>query len=402
MEFSRIPSEQTPKTPPESGIVTLGWVSLLTDVASDMIYPLLPEFLTKTLGAGPAALGLIEGVAESTASLTKMVSGWWSDRIRRRKPLVVVGYALAAVVRPLAGLATSWVQVLSIRFADRVGKGIRTAPRDALLAELAPPERLGRAFGFQRAMDNAGAMVGPVLAAILLRFWIENERTVFLLAFLPGLAALALLLWKVPERRRENAAPAARSDPEVPLPRRFWVLIGIFVLFTLANSTDAFLLLRARDAGVRLWQIPLLWAFFNGVKAASGVPGGMLSDRIGRVRTLALGWLVYALSYTGFAFAAKPLAIWGLFAFYGLFFGLTEGAERALVADLVPGPLRGRAFGIFHGSIGIAALPASLLFGIWWKLFGAPAAFSIGAGLALSAMVALLLSRPELALSEGA
>ena len=376
-------------------MVTLGWVSFLSDVASDMIYPLLPDFLSRTLGAGPAALGLIEGVAESTASLTKAASGWWSDRVRHRKRLVVFGYLIAAVVRPLVGLAQSWSQVLAIRFSDRVGKGIRTPPRDALLAALTPPQSRGRAFGLQRAMDNAGAFVGPILAALLLKFVFPEERTVFLLALIPGLAAVALLIWRVPDRPRPSPPPAESAAPG-KLPRAFWIAIGIFTLFALANSTDAFLLLRARDAGVPLWQIPLLWAFFQGVKAAVGVPGGALSDRIGRAPTLALGWMVYALSYVGFAFAATPAAVWPLFAFYGLFFALTEGTERALVADLVPDRLRGRAFGAFHAAVGLAALPASLLFGIWWKAIGPRAAFLIGAALALAATAALLLLRRTL------
>ena len=382
------------------GVVTLGWVSFLSDVASDMIYPLLPDFLTRTLGAGPAVLGVIEGVAESTASWMKLASGWWSDRIRRRKPIIVAGYSIAAAARPLVGLTTSWVQVLAIRFSDRVGKGIRTSPRDALIADLTPPEIRGRAFGLQRAMDNAGALVGPVLAFLLLRFWIREERTLFLLAFLPGLAAVLLLLSRVSEtaRPRKPSPPVVRTEG-APLPRAFWMMIGIFILFTLANSTDAFLLLRARDSGVAVSELPLLWGFFNGAKAAAGVPGGRLADRIGRARSIALGWLVYSVSYFGFALAVRPGAIWGLFALYGLFFGLTEGAERALIADLVPAERLGRAFGIFHASVGLAALPASVLFGLWWKLLGPQVAFSIGACLALCATIALLLSRIGLARS---
>jgi MFS family permease len=386
------------------GVLALGWVSFLTDVASDMIYPLLPNFLTRTLGAGPAIVGLIEGVAESTASLMKVVSGWWSDRVRRRKPIVLGGYALAAVVRPLVGFAASWLQVLAIRFTDRLGKGIRTAPRDALLADLVSAQSRGKAFGVQRAMDNAGAMVGPLLASALLYFWIREERTVFLLALIPGLAGVALLAWKVPERSGA-AVPTSRStrsSAPVALPRDFWISIGIFVIFTLANSTDAFLLLRARQVGVPLWQVPLLWAFLQGVKAASGVPGGMLSDRIGRAGALVLGWTVYAAAYAGLALVSSAAVLWVVFALYGLFYGLTEGAERALVADLVPAEARGRAFGVFHGAIGIAALPASVLFGLWWKLFGAPAAFAIGAAVALVSAAGLLVFRSRLPRPSGA
>jgi MFS family permease len=380
----------------EKGVVILGWVSFLTDVASDMIYPLLPDFLTRLLGASPAALGLIEGVAESTASLTKMLSGWWSDRLRRRKPLVVAGYALAALVRPLVAVATSWWHVLAIRFADRVGKGIRTSPRDALIAGLVPRERRGRAYGLQRAMDNAGAFVGPLLAAFLLKFWIHDVRTVFLLAFVPGLAALLLLATRVREGK-PRPDPHAHADSvdgrAGRLPAGFWLATGIFVLFTFANSTDAFLLLRAQQAGVPLWQLPLLWAFFNGAKAAAGVPGGSLADRFGRLRMVALGWAIYALAYAGFAFVATPLQVWGLFATYALFYALTEGAERALIADLVPDHLRGRAFGFFHAAVGLAALPSSILFGVWWKAFGSQTAFLIGGGLAVMATIGLLVVR---------
>lgn len=375
------------------GVVALGWVSFLSDVASDMIYPLLPDFLTRTLKAGPAAVGWIEGVAEATASLMKMLSGWWSDRARRRKPLVVAGYSIAAVVRPLVGLASSWLQVLAIRFSDRVGKGIRTSPRDALLADIVPPEKRGRAFGLQRAMDNAGAVAGPLLAAFLLKYVFEDERSVFLLAAIPGLAAVLLLVFSVKEAPRKRRIEVGAKQIVGPLPRRLWIAIAIFVLFTLANSTDAFLLLRARDNGIAIWQLPLLWAVFHAVKAAAGVPGGMLSDRIGRVPTIIAGWLVYAISYVGFAYLAGPSQVWGLFAFYALFYALTEGAERALVADLVPADLRGRAFGAFHASVGLAALPASVLFGLWWKWFGPHVAFLIGAAIALVATAALALFR---------
>ncbi len=375
------------------GVLTLGWVSFLTDVASDMIFPLLPGFLTRTLKAGPAALGVIEGVAEATASFMKMLSGWWSDRTGRRKPLVVAGYSIAAVARPLVGLAMSWGQVLAIRFTDRVGKGIRTSPRDALLADLVPAESRGRAFGLQRAMDNAGAVAGPLLAAFLLRFAFEDERSVFLLAAIPGVLSVVLLVFAVKEAPRSRRVERESAAPIGQLPKRFWLAIAVFVLFTLASSTDAFLLLRASDAGIPLWQLPLLWAVFHAVKAAAGVPGGALADRIGRIPTIAAGWSVYAVSYVGFAYVSGPTQLWGLFGFYALFYALTEGAERALVADLVPAQLRGRAFGAFHASVGLAALPASILFGVWWKLFGARVAFLIGAAIAVIATAALLVFR---------
>ncbi|HYK41440.1 MAG TPA: MFS transporter [Thermoanaerobaculia bacterium] len=388
-------SENQPAGRLDPGVLTLGWVSFLTDFASDMIYPLLPDFLTRRLGAGPAVVGLIEGVAEATASLTKLFAGWWSDRTRRRKPLVVAGYSLATLVRPFIGLATSWLTVFAIRFADRVGKGIRTAPRDALIAALVPPAKRGRAFGLQRAMDNAGSVAGPLAAALLLKTLVPEERSVFLLAFIPGILAVVLLVRRVREAPAPVPAPGQPRDraEKERLPRGFWIATSLFVVFTLANSTDAFLLLRARDSGIPLWQIPLLWAFFNGVKAAAGVPGGALSDRIGRVACVGMGWVVYAIAYVGFAFVSTPAGVWALFGGYALFFALTEGAQRALVADLVGDTLRGRAFGIFHGSIGIAALPSSILFGIWWKAFGPRTAFLIGAALAAVAVVGLFVAR---------
>lgn len=403
MSFTELNNASSQKSRLNSGVVTLGWVSLLTDFSSDMIYPLLPDFLTARLGAGPAVLGLIEGIAEATASLTRLLSGWWADRTRRRKPLVVLGYSIAAAARPLIGLASGWPQVLAIRFADRLGKGIRTAPRDALIASLAAPGELGRAFGLQRAMDNAGAVAGPLAAALLLHTILPDERHVFLLAFAPGLLAVVLLVRRVSEAPDSRAAAGPAADETTDrMPRGFWVATGLFVLFTLANSTDAFLLLRARDSGIPLWQIPLLWAFFHAAKAVGGVPGGALSDRIGRVACVGLGWLVYVAAYAGFAFVSTPAGVWGLFFLYAFFFALTEGAERALVADLVGDRLRGRAFGIFHGAIGFAALPSSILFGIWWKVFGARAAFLIGAGLALLSAAGLFAARRSVSATAAA
>ncbi len=391
-----MPNEIAKGDPSRRSVLALGWVSFLTDVSSDMIYPLLPAFLTKTLGAGPAAVGLIEGVAETTASLTKIGSGIWSDRVRRRKPIVVLGYAIAAVVRPLVAFAQLWSQVLAIRFTDRVGKGIRTSPRDALVADIVPIGRRGRAFGLQRAMDNAGAVVGPLVAAGLLKLAIVDERGVFLLAAVPAFAAILVLLLAVPDMPRRPEAPPVAATPGGKLPAPFWRVVGIFAFFTLANSTDAFLLLRAQDAGVELWQLPLLWSFFHAVKSATGVPGGAFADRTGRVPAIALGWLVYSAAYAGFAFVSGPLAVWALFAFYGLFFGLTEGSERALVADLVPERLRGRAYGTFHAAIGLTALPASVIFGLLWNRFGAPTAFLTGAAVALLAAVTLWATSREI------
>ncbi len=384
-------------------VVALAAVSLLTDASSEMIYPLLPVFLTATLGAGAATLGAIEGAAESTAALLKLASGWWSDRLPRRKPLVVAGYALASAARPLVALAGSAGQVLAVRLADRVGKGIRSSPRDALLAAAVPPEARGRAFGFHRAADHLGAVLGPLAAFALLRGAGADVRTVFALAAVPAALAVAVLVFGVRE-----APPAARPRRAPPLPagpgpldadaaagRPLVALLAAVTLFTLGNSTDAFLILRAAQLGVPVALVPLLWALLHVVKSASSTPGGALSDRVGRRPLIAAGWLVYAAVYLGFAAADAPWHAWALFAAYGVVFGLTEGAEKALVADLAPSARRGAAFGWYHGAVGAAALPASLLFGALWERYGAPAAFRAGAALAGAALLVLLVAVPR-------
>lgn len=370
-------------------VVALGAVSFLTDVSSEMIYPLLPIFLNSVLGASALTIGAIEGAAESVASLLKLASGWWSDRLRRRKPLVVAGYALASVVRPLMGLAQGASHVLALRLADRVGKGIRTAPRDALIADAVDPSQRGRAFGFHRAADHAGAVVGPLAAFALLSWAGLSLRTVFLLAAIPAALAMATLLVAVRERDR-TPGPEAGKAPSFSrsgLGGRFWAYLAVLLVFTLGNSTDAFLLLRANQLGVPAALVPILWAVLHVVKSASSTPGGALSDRFGRRPLIAGGWIVYALVYFGFARATDAWHVWGLFAAYGVYFGMTEGVEKALVADLVPANARGAAYGWFNLTIGVAALPASLLFGAIWTDRGAGAAFTFGAGLALTAAV---------------
>ena len=378
---------------------SLGLVSLLTDASSEMIYPLLPAFLTGTLRAGPAFLGVVEGLAEAVAAALKIVSGRLSDRLPRRKPLVVAGYSLSSLVRPLVALAAAPAHVLAVRLLDRVGKGVRSAPRDALLAEVVPREQRGRAFGFQRAMDHAGAMVGPLLASAALVVT-SDLRAVFALAAIPAALAVATLVLGVREGPRPTVASAGRarvpasggSDPLEPGLRRY---LGVLALFTLGNSSDAFLLLRAQEAGVSLAAIPALWALHHAVKSAASTWGGALSDRVGRRRVILAGWAVYALAYAGFALAASPPAIIVLLAFYGLFHALTEGAERALVADLAGEVTRGRAFGLFHAVTGATLLPASLLTGLLWQQFGASAALGAGGALAALAALGLLLLVPE-------
>ena len=382
-------------------VLILGLVSFCTDVSSEMIYPLLPLFLTGVLGAGPAFLGAIEGVAESTASLLKLFSGLLSDRLPGRKRLVLLGYSLSALMRPLIGFATSPLMVLLIRTGDRVGKGVRSAPRDALIAESVDPALRGKAYGFHRSMDNAGALLGPLIATGLLAYLVKDVRQVFWLAALPGLAAVLLILWKLDEVERKPAeAKPVRLSLLPPGPLRRYLLI--LFLFTLGNSSDAFLLLKAGALGVPSFRIPLLWAFFNLVKMLSTMPFGSLSDRIGRRGIIVSGWCVYSLCYLGFAFAASELQIWLLFALYALFYGLTEGVEKAFLADMADPALRGTAFGWFNFAIGSGALPASLLFGLIWQRFGAVAPFVCGALLSGgAALLLLLLVRPAAATPSG-
>ena len=373
-------------------VLILGLVSLFTDISSEMIYPLLPLFLTTVLGGGPAFLGVIEGVAESTASLLKLVSGILSDRLPGRKKLVLAGYTISSLARPLTAIAGTPLAVLFIRFADRVGKGVRTSPRDALIADSVEPAIRGKAFGFHRSMDHAGALIGPVIATLLLTWYSLDIRTVFWLAAIPGGLAVLLIILKVRDVEKKEAVEGSFLGV-FPKGRLRAYLIVLFI-FTLGNSSDAFLLLRAGQLGVAPALIPLLWAFFHVVKMLSSMPFGVLSDRIGRRGVIIAGWGVYVLAYTGFAFASSSLHVWLLFAVYGLFYGLTEGVEKALLTDIAPPAERGSAFGWYNFAIGAGALPASIIFGLIWQKAGAPAAFGLGALLACLAAILLCLLIP--------
>ncbi|MBK8639257.1 MAG: MFS transporter [Chromatiaceae bacterium] len=362
----------------------IGLISLLNDSASEMIYPLVPLYLAAVLMAGPRALGLIEGIAEATASLLKLFSGVIVDRTQRAKPWVVGGYGLAGFARPLIAFTTSWPGVALLRFGDRVGKGLRSSPRDALLAASVEPGVRGLAFGLHRAMDNAGAVVGPLLAALLLGLgW--TLREVILFAAVPAVACLIMAL-----SLREPPLDAARLTPPTfswrlaglpPAFKRYLVVVG---LFTLGNSSNMFLLLRAHELGLPQAQVPLAWAAVSLVATLCSTPLSALSDRIGRVRLIVAGWLAYGLFYLGLGLLppGTPLALFGLFAFYGIFMAATEGVEKALVADLAPPALRGTAFGWFNLTAGLLLLPASLLFGALYQGVGALAAFGISAACA--------------------
>ena len=384
----------------------LSLVSLFNDASSEIIYPLLPVFLSLTLGASPIAVGVIEGAAESASSLLKLASGYLSDRFAKRKIAVFFGYGISAVIRPLIGLATSWTQVLGLRLIDRLGKGIRVAPRDAILADSVKPGIRGLAFGFNRALDHVGAVIGPLIAFFLLYIFAANHQNptadeyaqVFLVASIPAFLALIVIGFFVREKSPKSKVQSPKSEEsskfQVPSSKfkfdsNFKRFLVILALFTLANSSDAFLLLRAQEAGISPVMIPLVWTFLHVVKVLSSLVGGDLSDRFGRKKLIFAGWILYALVYAGFAFASNSLAVWILFAFYGVYFGLTEGVEKALVADLVPASRLGAAFGWYHLAFGIAVFPASLMTGALWRFYGASAAFLVCA--ALAAIAALLL-----------
>lgn len=381
----------------------LGTASLLNDVSSEAIFPLLPLFVA-SLGGGAAALGAIEGAADALAAAAKVVAGAASDRGPRRL-LVIGGYALPAFARAAIAAALAPWHVLAARLADRLGKGVRSGPRDALLADAAPPGETGRAFGLQRSMDHLGAALGPLLAAGLVAAG-APLRVTFGVAAAVGLAAPLLLALRLRDpatvpasstsARLERGAAAPREGaPPRRLPGALRGYVALAGLFALANSTDAFLLLRALDAGVPAAAIPLLWFLHHVVKTLAGLPGGALSDRVPRGAVVAAGWGAYALAYLGFALATTPLQIAALFAFYAAYHGLAEGAERALVADLAPAGLRGRAFGWYHGVAGAVALPAGLLTGALWERSGP--AVALGACAAVAAVAALILAASPLA-----
>ncbi|MFV0388356.1 MAG: MFS transporter [Pyrinomonadaceae bacterium] len=381
-------------------VLALSLVSLLNDTSSEIIYPLLPAFLALTLGASPLAIGIIEGFAESVASILKLFSGYFSDKFESRKMPVFLGYSLASIVRPFLAFVTNWHQVLFVRVTDRVGKGIRSAPRDALLAGSVSPEKRGLAFGFNRAADHLGAVIGPIIASIFLYLVATNYsnpteseyRFLFLFASIPVALGLVVIIFGV--RENDLKAQAKQQSPlKLSLKqfdgnfKRFLVVIA---LFTLSNSTDAFLILRAQTAGIAIAFIPLLWAGLHLSKSVSSLIFGELSDRVGRRKLIFIGWLIYALVYFGFAFVGNMWQALALFLIYGIYFGLTEGAEKALVADLVPTEKHGTAFGYYNLAFGITVFPASLLFGFIWNQFGATSAFLFSAAISIAAALLLL------------
>lgn len=379
-------------------VIILGIASFLTDVSTEMVYPLLPLYLTSArIGATPAIVGIIEGLAESLASLLRVFSGAWSDRIQRRKPVAILGYASSTIGKVLLYLSTSWHLVLAGRLTDRFGKGIRTAPRDALIADSTPAEKRGSAYGLHRALDSAGATLGVMIAYLLFVSQHDDFTNIFLLSLIPAaLGVLALFLAR--ERRPVQSQRPVRSGAVWwrdlgarwhALDRRLKLFLLIVFVFALGNSSNQFLLLRASNLGLDNATVLLLYLTFNIVYALASWPLGRLSDRVGRKALLVIGYLTYGIVYIGFA-RASPMALWGLFAIYGLYTAFTEGVEKALVSDIAPQDLRATLIGLHATFVGIGLLPASLLAGFLWSAFGAPAPFYFGGALGALAAVALL------------
>jgi MFS family permease len=379
-------------------VFALGSTSFLTDVSREMIYPLLPLYLRSVLGASTTFVGLVEGIAESTSSVLKVVSGWLSDRLRKRKTLLLWGYSLSAVTRPLIAIATAGWHILVVRFVEKVGKGVRVPPRDALIAESCTPENRGRGFGLHRSMDNVGSIVGPLLATSLLVYLNKDYRTLFWISSIPAFLAIGILTFVVSEKGREISQAKVPSENRrfdlKQFNKRFKIFLMATVVFEMANSSNAFLLLRVQDIGLSLELIPIIYLFSNIFKTISSMPGGILSDKLGRRNLLVVGWIVYGISYFGFAFITSVTQAWVIFGIYGLFSGMTEGVKKAFVADLIPKEARGSAYGIHSFLESFPQLPASLLLGFLWQKFNAAVAFSVGASFAIVAGFFLLLFIP--------
>ena len=372
----------------------LSWVAFLNDTSSEMSYWLLPQFLVAVLGAAPLAFGLMEGAAETIASFSRLLSGWLSDRLGRRKPLVAVGYTVANIVKPLLAVVRSWPQVFWIRFTDRAAKGVRGAPRDALLADSVDPSRRGAAFGLRQAMDTAGAIAGPLSAILLLRWFAGQIRGVFWMAAIPGLACLLLMWLGAQEVPRPASASSASTPPALrpcrSLHGKLYLILAAVGVFSLGNSSDLFLVLRAQNLGLGAWAAPALGLLFNTVYAAVSWPAGKFSDRVPRRWLIVAGYGIYAGVYAGFALLHTCHLVWFLFAVYGIYYALTEGVMKAWVADLAPAEARASVFGVLNWVVGVAALPASLLAGWMWQRFSPAIPFAFSSILSLVAALVLL------------
>jgi MFS family permease len=408
------PLPTTAEKPPKKiwglhpNIFFLGLVSLLTDVSSEMIFTLVPLFVANVLGAGALAIGLIGGLSESTDAIFRIFSGRISDRIKKRKLLAVLGYGFSTIVKPFMLLANVWGGVLAVRFGDRVGKGIRSSPRDALVADSVEKGQRGKGFGIHRAMDTSGAVLGLAIAAVIiyltegrtLDLGLSTYRWLVLVGIVPAVLAVLVLLAFVRERKKsasgaDTGAAVSLPKPDIKFDNRFKLFLVIMGVFTLGNSSDFFIVLRAQNLGSPVLYVTLMLVLFNVSYAAVSTPAGVLSDRLGRRRVIAIGWTVYALVYLGFALSTSTWHIWVLFACYGIYYGIVEGVARAFVADLVPAERRGTAYGYYQGVVGITLLPASVIAGWLWEVVNPAMTFYLGAGLAFIAMLGLLLFLKE-------
>jgi MFS family permease len=374
----------------EKNIFYTGLVSFFMDVSSEMIYPLVPIFLSSVLGVNKTVIGLIEGVAESTASLVKVFSGWFSDRIGKRKILLITGYGISTVSRPIIALSTVWSHVLAFRFVDRFGKGVRGAPRDALIAESSSSRDLGRSFGFHRAMDTFGAVLGPAVAFLLLFIFTGNFRLVFWLSLIPGIAAVAVIIFFIKDVKQRATAVSSQVSLR-DFGWRYKVFIAVAIIFAVGNSSDAFLILRASSIGIKETHVPLLYLSFNVIYSLVSFPAGILSDRFGRKRVILSGFLLFGIIYWGFALSSEKWHIWGLFLLYGIFMGLTEGVHRAYLGSIIPEKLKATGYGIYNMSVGLAMLPASIIGGYLWDEYGFQATFYYGSFTAFASALLFLI-----------
>jgi len=378
----------------------MGIVSLLTDVSSEMIFTLVPLFLFNVLSIGTPIIGLVGGLSESIDAVFRIFGGWLSDRMGKRKPLAVLGYSISTIAKPFMYLASSWGAVLAVRFGDRVGKGIRTSPRDALVADSVSAGERGRGFGLHRAMDTTGAFLGLAIAAVIiyqvqggeLVLSLKTYQWLILIGVVPAVLAVLVLLFFVRDRRSSatNASSQVGLKSIGAFDTRFKLFLAVMAVFTLGNSSDFFVILRAQNLGSSVLYVVLMLVVFNIAYAVTALPAGMLSDRLGRRRVITLGWFIYALVYLGFALASELWQVWLLFAIYGVYYGMVEGAARAFVADLVPAEKRGTAYGLYHGVVGLTLLPASLIAGWLWQAYSPAVPFYFGAGLAFLAMLGIM------------
>jgi MFS family permease len=384
-------------------IFFLGLVSLLTDVSSEMIFTIMPLFVVNVLGAGATAVGLIGGLSDATDAILRIFSGRISDKLKKRKLLAVLGYGFSTIVKPFMYFATTWGATLAVRFGDRIGKGLRTSPRDALVADSVEATQRGRGFGIHRAMDTTGAFLGLVIAAVIiyhlqgggLKLELKTYQWLVLVGVIPAVLAVIVLLGFVHERKQKpivittgQSAPIAKTDEKFDT--RFKLFLVVMGIFSLGNSSDFFIILRAQDLGSSVLYITIMLVLFNLTYALVSTPAGILSDKIGRRRVIILGWFIYAIVYLGFALSNSVWITWVLFAAYGVYYGVAEGAAKAFVADLVPADRRGTAYGYYNGVVGIMLLPASVLAGLFWDKISPATPFYLGAGLAFIAMLGLM------------